>query len=496
MDPIIEDLQKLNKISETLNRAVDVHSALNSALSDLISLMGLETGWIFLSDLSAVERQWGKGYVLAAHHNLPPGMAVDKYAPWNGGCDCQGLCTKGKLTEAFNEVRCSRLPDAEGDRRGLAVHASAPLRSGNKVLGILNVAADEWASFEPRALALLGNVGAQMGIALERAQYFDMLNERRINEQAVLLELSRQLLQRPALDELMNFLVSEVCRISDADASAVILPGNDPQTLDYCAAAGWKSDPVKAKRTTPADQSSSAGWVMHMQEPMRVEDLKKHSPIQWSPDWIQAENFRGHTALPLIVDERSIGALVMNNRSPRSVEKDEHRFYKLMANLVALAIENARLATEEVARQRLEDKLAVGREIQISLLPQSIPQQPGWEFAAKYQAARQVGGDFYDFIESAESKQRLGIVMADVSDKGVPAALFMAMSRTTIRAMALGNRSPSQTLEKANQLILKDSHADLFLAMFYGVLDMKNGSFQYANGVTLDRCTSAPRPAM
>lgn len=230
---LIEDLKKLNQISQTLNRAVDVHSALNSALADLIDLMGLETGWIFLSDPSAVERQWGKGYVLAAHHNLPPGMSIDLSAPWHGGCDCQGLCTRGKLTEAINEVRCSRLPEAQGDRRGLDVHASAPLFSGNKVLGILNVAAERWSQFEPRALALLGNVGAQIGIALERAQYFDMLKEKRINEQAALLDLSRQLLERPSLDELMNYLVDEVCRLSNADASAVILPGKDPQALEF-----------------------------------------------------------------------------------------------------------------------------------------------------------------------------------------------------------------------------------------------------------------------
>lgn len=215
---------------------------------------------------------------------------------------------------------------------------------------------------------------------------------------------------------------------------------------------------------------------------MIVEDLQQHNPMQWSPDWIQAEKFRGHTALPLIVDERSIGVLVMNNRKPRAVEDDELRFLRLMANQAALAIENARLATLEVSQLRLEDELAVGKEIQLSLLPSSIPSEHGWEFAVRYQAARQVGGDFYDFIETAGTDHHLGFVMADVSDKGVPAALFMAMSRTTIRTMALGNRSPGETLEKANQLILKDSHSDLFLSAFYGVLDPNSGSFVFANG--------------
>lgn len=109
-------------------------------------------------------------------------------------------------------MRCSRLGDASGDRRGLAVHASVPLRSGDRVLGILNVAGPDWASFSPRALALLTNVGNQMGIALERARLFNLLKEQRIHEQAALLDLSNQLLSRLDLDEVMGYLVEEVRR--------------------------------------------------------------------------------------------------------------------------------------------------------------------------------------------------------------------------------------------------------------------------------------------
>ena len=115
------------------------------------------------------------------------------------------------MIEAYNEVHCSRLAAASGDRRGLAVHASAPLSSGNRVLGILNVAADDWSSFDPRSLALITNVGIQMGIALERAHLFEILQERRIDEQAALLEFSNQLLTRRGLQELMDFLVRRAC---------------------------------------------------------------------------------------------------------------------------------------------------------------------------------------------------------------------------------------------------------------------------------------------
>jgi GAF domain-containing protein len=230
---LITDLKTLGEISQTLNQAVDVQSTLNESLATLVELMALDTGWIFLKEEIAIEPWWGKGYVLAAHYNLPPAMNLENPDAWKGGCDCQGFCNKGKLTEAYNEVRCSRLGEVEGEKRGLLVHASTPLRSGKRVLGILNVAAPTWEDFSPRALALLGNAGTQMGIALERANLFDMLKERRIHEQAALLDLSNQLLSLTDLNDLMDFMVGQVQNLLRVDAVALLLPGEISGQLDF-----------------------------------------------------------------------------------------------------------------------------------------------------------------------------------------------------------------------------------------------------------------------
>jgi phosphoserine phosphatase RsbU/P len=129
----------------------------------------------------------------------------------------------------------------------------------------------------------------------------------------------------------------------------------------------------------------------------------------------------------------------------------------------------------------------VGREIQLSLLPKSPPEIPGWEFAAIYQAAHMVGGDFYDFLDlpaQIDQGRRLGIVIADVSDKGVPAALFMAASRTIIRSAArggMGVRQPAAALMRANELILNDTQTDMFLSAFYAILDCDNGALTFCN---------------
>src|SRR5688572_29586232 len=237
----IEDLLVLNQISETLNRAVDVKGALKSALAQLVDLIGMKTGWIFVKDPANQNRWGGRGYSLVAVHNLPPAMALENPEAWDGGCDCQGLCNRGELNAAYNEVRCSRLRSVHGDTAGLAVHASTPLRSGDRVLGILNVAAEDWSEFDARGLALLTNVGSQMGITLERARLYDLLHEQRLHEQSALLDFSNQLLSRRDLDDLFNYLVEEARRLLEVDACALLLPSPDGKRLCFRADSGWHS---------------------------------------------------------------------------------------------------------------------------------------------------------------------------------------------------------------------------------------------------------------
>lgn len=477
---LIKDLTTLNHIAETLNRAVDMETALQQSLARLVELIGLESGWIFLKDSLSQNRWAGRGYRLAAYYNLPPALDIDNPQAWAGGCDCQTLCNKDRLMGAYNEVRCSRLANSGSDRRGLVIHASAPLRSGEQTLGILNVAGPSWDSFSREALYLLTNVGSLMGIALERARLFDLLQEQHIHEQAALLDFTNQLLSRHDLDDLMNYLVEEICNLLQADACAIVLPNDSPDLLAYRAAHGWHIDPVANHRLVPADTSSSSGLVMETQQPLVVEDLERYDPTTWTTDWLNVEGFRGHAVVPLIVQDNSIGVLVINTRQPRQFNEDEMRFLRLMANQAALALEKARLTYEEIKRQRMEEELSVGRQIQLSLLPDGVPVILGWEFAACYQPARLVGGDFYDFFEIPGRPEQLGIVIADVAGKGVPAALFMSLSRSIIRTKAMSGCGPALALRRANRLIAKDTRSKLFLTVCYALLDTATGQLTYA----------------
>ena len=185
-------------------------------------------------------------------------------------------------------------------------------------------------------------------------------------------------------------------------------------------------------------------------------------------------------ALPLVNKGILIGAMIVDHPDRAGVT-DPRRMTILngTAQQAAIALESARLEADSVQRQRLERELEVAQGIQRSFLPQQLPTLAGWDLSVFYRAARQVGGDFYDFIPLRDGKW--GIVIADVADKGVPAALFMVLSRTNLRAAAFGREQPVETLLRVNELLLADSRSDLFVTCWYGVLNPISGELIYAN---------------
>jgi sigma-B regulation protein RsbU (phosphoserine phosphatase) len=154
-------------------------------------------------------------------------------------------------------------------------------------------------------------------------------------------------------------------------------------------------------------------------------------------------------------------------------------------NQAARAIEgvqdrqNQLLHIAKLEQERTAQELRLAHEIQVSFLPEQCPALPGWEISADWYAAREVGGDFFDFIPLDE--EHLGLVIADVSDKGMPAALFMSLCRTLVRASATQLHSPATVLQRVNELILAQSRSNMLLTAFYGVLNWRSGVFTYAN---------------
>ncbi|MCC7449364.1 MAG: PP2C family protein-serine/threonine phosphatase [Anaerolineae bacterium] len=151
-----------------------------------------------------------------------------------------------------------------------------------------------------------------------------------------------------------------------------------------------------------------------------------------------------------------------------------------LAAQIASALHSADTYTQTLINQRIAQELSLAGKIQASFLPREVPQIDGWQLAAALEPARQTSGDFYDFVPLPDN--RMGFVIADVADKGMGAALYMALSRTLIRIYAHECcDEPAQALEAANRRILRDTHNDLFVTVFYVVLDPQTGILTYCN---------------
>jgi serine phosphatase RsbU (regulator of sigma subunit)/predicted ester cyclase len=137
------------------------------------------------------------------------------------------------------------------------------------------------------------------------------------------------------------------------------------------------------------------------------------------------------------------------------------------------------LAQETRQRERLEQELEVARRIQQASLPKEVPTLEEWQITPFYQPAREVGGDFYDFLDLADG--RLGVVVGDATGKGVPAALMMASTRSTLRAVAQACESPGDALRRVNDPLATDIPQNMFVTCFYAILDPKSGTLSYAN---------------
>jgi sigma-B regulation protein RsbU (phosphoserine phosphatase) len=168
------------------------------------------------------------------------------------------------------------------------------------------------------------------------------------------------------------------------------------------------------------------------------------------------------------VQDRLVGIVYVDTsmRTGNFTESDRD-LLSAIANQAGITLENARLYGVAVEKGRLEHELSLAREIQQGLLPRRMPSVAGYQIKAVWQSAREMAGDFYDAFQLNDDS--FGIVMADVSDKGAPSALFMAVARSMIRSYAYAGRSPIETLSQTNDLILDDAESGMFVTVYHSV---------------------------
>ncbi len=249
--------------------------------------------------------------------------------------------------------------------------------------------------------------------------------------------------------------------------------------------------PASSIAVRPRSPSTEVrGFEIPSDDPINVLLHDSHGPIEVDKLTIDSPTLRAlksanvKLAFPLISQGELIGLLNLGPRlSEQDYSADDMALLNNLAMQAAPAVRVAQLVQQREAEalelERVEQELRVARLIQQTLLPKELPVVPGWQLAVHYQPARAVGGDFYDFFKRPDG--RLVLVVGDVTDKGVPAALVMATTRSILRGTARRLLTPGAALERANSLLCPEIPANMFVTCLYAILDPRTGHMRFAN---------------
>ena len=332
-------------------------------------------------------------------------------------------------------------------------------------------------------------VSRQTALAIENLRIKESQeNEAYIN--TILLQVAEMVVASKDLDETIENIISLLPLVVGVDTVFVYIidPSRKRMFLNARLSQQNKSQLNRLHSSVKFSEHNKLGQI-----------LSSRSPCYFDPqdvlieDWIQElvikcktiDDVKTHDdallmAFPLYASDDEYG-LLFTLESEAGIEYREKKIEIIegIAKHISLAIQNEQLKKEMIDRERIQRELQLAQDIQRTFLPEELPQIPGWNIASRWQPAKQVGGDFYDAFQIDDEK--LGIVIADVSDKGLPAALYMTVAQTLIHAEGKLGSDPTTTLQRVNEIMVQNSREGLFVTCFYAVVHLKSGEMIYAN---------------
>ena len=366
------------------------------------------------------------------------------------------------------------IPGVPNVRAELAV----PLITKNRVIGVIDLEAQEAGYFTEDHKRLLVLIASRIAAVIENAQLYTR-STRQARILLLLNEISRELTSILNLDELMGRIAELLRRLIDYQMFSILLLDESGEKLQHRFSLRFHEN-IHLKHEVPLGRGV-VGHAVETRQAVLVQDVRKDSRyIELNPET------RSELAVPLIYKDKVIGVLDLEHTRRGFFTEDHKRTITTLAAQMAIAIENARLY-EQIARQerRLERDLALARELQMRLLPQTRPSMSNLEVAAKFVPARAIGGDLYDFIPYSLS--RLGIVIGDVSGKGAPAAIYAALVSGILRSHAPIEPAPAEMLSAVNLSLAERRIEAQFVSLIYALWDDEHRTLTVTN-------SGLPRP--
>lgn len=346
--------------------------------------------------------------------------------------------------------------------------------------------------FSDQTLAILQGIVHQTAVALENLRLMEARQEESYVT-AVLLQVAQAVASQNELDDILETIIHLLPILFGIDTALIYLWDREAQVFRaaHAFAGNHAAEKVLLEKTYHRGEYELLDQVVGQNvacvSPLIDGDTP---PDAWPslpclparlPGWLSTAPGRSWLyGLPLSVKGEIYGVMVARDTA-ETTASHERRLELLngVAQQIALAIQNDQLTLEMIKRERLEREIQLARQIQKAFLPDQMPEIAGWELGARWETARTVGGDFYDIFYLDDD--HLALVVADVADKGLPAALYMTVTRTLVRADAQEIHSPALILERVNRQLLTDSQDGMFVTAVLGVLHLASGRLVYAN---------------
>ena len=376
-----------------------------------------------------------------------------------------------------NDVRSEEnfINSAPGVRSELAV----PLIAKNKVIGVLDVEAAQPGAFTQEHVRLLALFGSRIAIGIENARLYTKVS-RQARQLTLLTEISRELTSILNVDQLLKRVADLLTRIIDYQMFSVLLLDPAEKVLTHRFSLRFKES-VQLKHEIPLGRGLVGYAAEHGQAVLAPDVSKDKRYIEANPET------RSELAIPLIYKDKVIGVLDIEHTRRNYFNEDHVRTLTTLAAQIAIAIENATLY-ERIARQekRLEQDLALARELQFRLLPPKLPIFKNAEVATRFAPARQIGGDLYDFLKYT-GQGMAAIAVGDVSGKGAPAAIYAALVSGILRSHAMEEPNAASMLEGVNLSLAERPIDGQYVSMIYAIWDDQQRTLQISN-------SGLPRP--
>jgi sigma-B regulation protein RsbU (phosphoserine phosphatase) len=493
----------LLQVAETIQTLSSLDQVLEAVVRLVPMLVGVEHCALLLSPREG--RNWGE-----TAGTLLPAVAYG-FSPAQQAFFEQWHIAPGEVL-AFDHLRLvkspipirdathdPRLPEGVASALGFESLLAMPLLTRGEVLGAMLVDyPGSRPEFEEERLAIVRGIAHQTAAAVENARLLEARQEEAYVS-AALLQVAQAVVSLNDLDEILSAIVRITPMLVGVEWCIIFLWETEHAVFRPAQAYGIPGDIEAAllgRRYAPGDfplldairesddlltLDAFSDWGDLIPSGF-ADDFVAYLPSATGRNMSHQAQDEAHSllALPLSVKGDVLGVMLLEESAP-SGRLRERRLEIItgIAQQTALAVQNDLLQQEMAERERLERELQLAHEIQQTFMPGRLPQLPGWELAVTWRAARQVAGDFYDLFELPGG--RLGLVIADVADKGMPAALFMTLTRTLVRAAALEEESPRAALARVNDLLVPDAQQGMFVTGVYAVLLLETGQLIYAN---------------